>query len=327
MVTVNIAMMDSPLDVPDLTRRSIDLDVTPLGDGSVLRLPVNVIAGRGDRPRLVVVAGIHGDEHDGIHALLELWEEIEPKDLVGRLVLVPSANPPAFAASSRRSPLDNLDLNRIFPGQAEGQPSQQIAHCLFENVLKHADFVFSMHGWTTYGAVLPYVEFNHLETSTARASFAAAAAAGFKIIRISNWSPGLMTRIVNEAGIPGMEAEIGGMGMTTSENRALYKLHARRLMAHLGMLKEPKDPVEPPRIVEHLDITSPVGGAVRLKVQVGSEVSRGESLATIQDFHCRVLHEVVAPTAGLVGMARVCGSVQPGDLLFRMFSDVPNPLE
>jgi predicted deacylase len=330
MATAKIATRKDPLDVPDLTRRAIDLDVILLGDGSVLRVPINIVAGKGHHPCLVAVAGIHGDEYDGIHALLELWDELEATDLVGRLVMVPSANPPAFAGSRRCSPLDNLDLNRIFPGKVSGLPSEQTAHFLFESVVKRANFVFSMHGWTAYGSVVPYVEFNHIEASTARASFDAAAAAGFKIIRISNWPPGLMTRVANEAGIPGIEAEIGGKGITTAENRALYKCYLRRLMAHLGMLRTPADrgvpPPEPPRIVEHFDITSPIGGVVSLETHIDTEVRGGQRLATIKDFHCRVLHEVIAPAPGLVGMARVCGSVQPGELMFRIFRDVTNPL-
>jgi predicted deacylase len=328
-MATEISTRKDPLDVPDLTRRAIDLDVTLLGDGSVLRVPINIVAGKGDHPCLVAVAGIHGDEYDGIHALLELWDELEATDLVGRLVMVPSANPPAVAASRRCSPLDNIDLNRIFPGKASGLPSEQTAHYLFESVVKHADFVFSMHGWTAYGAVVPYVEFNHGEASTARVSFDAAAAAGFKIIRVSNWPAGLMTRVANEAGIPGIEAEIGGMGITTAENRKLYKCYLRRLMAHLGMSEMRADhrvPPATPRIVEHFDITSPIGGAMYLETQIDTEVRGGQKLATIKDFHCRVLHEVIAPRPGLVGMARVCGLVQPGELMFRIFRDVPNPL-
>jgi predicted deacylase len=48
-------------------------------------------------------------------ALLELWDEIEPSDVAGRLVLVPAANPSAFRAGERRNPEDPLDMNRIFP--------------------------------------------------------------------------------------------------------------------------------------------------------------------------------------------------------------------
>src|SRR4029077_10965541 len=162
------------------------------------------VVGRADGPCLVIVAGIHGDESEGVLALMELWSELDPASFTGCVVLGPVANPPAFAAHRRTSPLDGLDLNRIFPGKADGSPSERLAHRLFNSVLRHSDFLFSFHSWYSAGVVLPYVEFKQ-NIATARASLEAAKASGFDLIRISEWSPGLMTRVVNEAGIPGME--------------------------------------------------------------------------------------------------------------------------
>lgn len=318
----------NPSEVPDGTRKGFSLHVARLGDGSVLRVAVNVVAGKGPKPCLALVAGIHGDEYDGILALAELWEELDPKDVTGRIVMVPCANPTAFAAGQRKSPLDGLDLNRTFPGKPRGQPSEQLAYCLFHDVLKQSDFVFSMHGWTNYGDVVPYVEFKHDNPSTARASFDAAAASGFDIIRIGSWSPGVMTREASVAGIPGMESEVGGMGMSSAENRARYKGYVRKLMVHLGMLKAPakKAKAVKPRVVEHMDLFSPVGGVVRLRVKVGEDVTRGTVLATVHNFHGDSRHEIIAPDAGMIAMTRVAGSAQPGDMMFRLFRDVKNPL-
>lgn len=306
--------------LPEGSRRSFNLEVVALGDGTKLALPVNVLQGARGGPCLAAVAGIHGDEADGIMALLELWEELAPETLAGRLVMVPVANPPAFIAGRRRSPLDDLDLNRIFPGRSEGLPSEQLAYRLFTEVLLAADFVISLHGWYATGTVLPYVEFNHT-AGTAAASYRAAAAAGFDLIRISNWSPGLMTRVANEAGIPGIETEIGGMGTSRAENRRRYKGHLMGLMQHLGMLAgEP--PLNPaPRLVEHFDVFAPVGGLLRLSVDLGTMVEKGGRLATLHDLHGAPVHEVLAPDSGVVGACWTFVSAQPGTLLFRMFRD------
>ena len=318
----------NPAEVPDKSRKGFSLHVARLGDGSILRVAVNVVAGEGPRPCLALVAGIHGDEYDGILTLTELWEELDPQEITGRVAIVPCANPTAFAAGQRKSPLDGLDLNRTFPGKPRGQPSEQLAYCLFHDVLKQADFVFSMHGWTAYGDVVPYVEFKHDNPATARASFDAAAASGFDIVRIGSWSPGVMTREASVAGIPGMESEVGGMGMTSAANRERYKAYVRRLMAHLGMIKAPAAAPQPvkPRVVEHMDIFSPVGGVVRLRVRLGEDVTRGTVLATVHNFHGESRHEIIAPDSGMIAMTRVAGSVQPGDMMFRMFRDVANPL-
>ena len=127
-------------------RRS-QLQVTRIADGSRLEVPMIVLAGMQSRPRLVCVAGIHGDEPEGMRALMELADELDPTKLKGELVLIPVANPSAFGAGSRVSPLDGLDLNRIFPGRANGSASERLAHALFEQVLSKADFVFALHSW------------------------------------------------------------------------------------------------------------------------------------------------------------------------------------
>src|SRR5438094_500240 len=111
--------MSSDFDLTKIierSRRTYDLEIVGLGDGSTLRVPVNVLFGAKSGPCLVLVAGIHGDEAEGILALAELWEELDVAAISGRVVIVPVANPSAFAAGRRCSPLDDLDLNRIFPG-------------------------------------------------------------------------------------------------------------------------------------------------------------------------------------------------------------------
>jgi predicted deacylase len=240
---------------------------------------------------------------------------------------VPVANPSAFAACLRCSPLDDLDLNRIFPGNRDGRPSERLAHRLFHDVLRHADFVFSLHSWYTTGTVLPYVEFNH-RGPTARASLDAATASGFELIRISNWSPGLMTAAVNAAGIAGIEAEIGGAGISVAENRARYKNHVRALMVHLRMFADVAStgklgPASARRrIVDHVDLFASAGGILRVNTTLGAEVSAGEKLAVIQDFHHGDAGTILAPAAGLIGAIRGAASVQPGDHIFRLFRDL-----
>ncbi len=307
--------------IKDETKRAFSLSIAALADGSSVRLPVNVVAGRGDRPRLAVVAGIHGDEGEGIAALMELWKDISPIDLRGRLVIVPVANPTAFAADSRCSPLDGLDLNRIFPGRADGAASEKVAFRLFEEVLSKVDFVFSMHSWSKNGEVIPYVEFDHQNSRTAKASFDAAVAAGFEIVRLSWWSPGLMTRVVNESGIPGLEAEIGGLGITTRENRGRYRRHANAIMGHLGMSAATTSARTGPRIVKHVDVFAPSGGLLTIRAEIGDDVTEGDVIARVEDSCGSVIADIHAASTGFVGAARKCASVQPGDLIFRLFSD------
>ena len=300
------------------------LQVTRIADGSRLEVPMIVLAGMQSRPRLVCVAGIHGDEPEGMRALMELADELDPTKLKGELVLIPVANPSAFGAGSRVSPLDGLDLNRIFPGRANGSASERLAHALFEQVLSKADFVFALHSWYSSGEVLPYVEYGHAIAGTARASLAAARAAGFDLIRVSNWSPGLMTRMVNEAGIPAIESEIGGLGMATRQGTARTKASVRAVMAHLGMIEDEVAPWHG-RIVDQFEVMSPCGGFLEVAASLGTELKEGEEFGFIRALDGSILERITLARPGLLAAVRRAARVQPGELLARLFTNHEGP--
>ena len=115
------------IDVADLPaghHETLLLAAVRLGDGSTLQVPVRVAAGRKPGPTLAVVAGVHGDEPDGMAALLNLWDGDCPvSDLTGTLILVAVANPMAFGAPQRRSPIDGGRTSTAsFPATLLEQP-------------------------------------------------------------------------------------------------------------------------------------------------------------------------------------------------------------
>lgn len=86
----------------------------------------HVLEGTRAGPTALVQAGIHGDEIAGVHALEELLEEGLAPD-AGRLIIVPVMNPAAYRARTRTAP-GGLDLNRVFPGDAEApEPERRLA--------------------------------------------------------------------------------------------------------------------------------------------------------------------------------------------------------
>ena len=101
----------------------------------------------GDSPCATILAGVHGDEGPwGSLAIRYLLKDIDKNALLGSLKVVPVANPLAMDADSRVSPIDNLDLNRVFPGDLNGSHTQQIAATLVEHALNCSDYVYDLHG-------------------------------------------------------------------------------------------------------------------------------------------------------------------------------------
>src|SRR5438445_12118475 len=109
------------------SRRRRRFDVTTMPDGSTLSIPLNVITGTRRHPRLLAVAGHHGDEQEGTAALISLWERLQPSSMYGSVVMVPVLNPPAFQALRRTNHEDGLDINRIFPGRPNGNVAERLA--------------------------------------------------------------------------------------------------------------------------------------------------------------------------------------------------------
>jgi|SRR5579872_960028 len=305
----------------ECSRHELSLSVANFTAGQALEIPVNIIAGRGAKPVFTCIAGIHGDEAEGVLALLDLWNAIDPDQLAGRIILVPVANPPAFAAGRRLSPVDHADLNRSFPGRDDGGPSQRLARELFRSVVAPADLVFTLHSWYSCGIAESFVECPSPNTDAGRFALRAARETGFQTIRITDWPEGLLGRVAVAEGIPAIEGEIGGLGRSLLENRQDYCRHIGRLLGFLQMYawNESQQQQQQQQICSAQHVIAEQSGILRLKVGLGAIVSAGEDLAVIFDYHGRHVSDVVAPIAGRVGAHRTHVSVQQGDNLFTIF--------
>ena len=107
-------------------------------------MPVIVIA-NGTGPTALLIAGNHGDEFEGQIALAKLARDLAPDRVHGRVIILPAANLPAAEAGNRNSPLDSGNLNREFPGDPDGGPTQMIAHFIESVLLPMADYAVDLH--------------------------------------------------------------------------------------------------------------------------------------------------------------------------------------
>ena len=110
-----------------------------------IELPVIMVRGSKAGPTLAVTAGIHGDEYEGVRTIFDVVEQLDPVSMSGDLLCVPVANPPAFWAVSRCSPLDGANLARVFPGKSDGAITEAIAHAIDCEILARADFFLDLH--------------------------------------------------------------------------------------------------------------------------------------------------------------------------------------
>jgi predicted deacylase len=113
-----------------------------------LPIPIASIK-RGKGPVVIVSAGTHGDEYEGQIIVSRMIREIEAEMVSGQLILLPMANAPAAEAGMRTSPLDDGNLNRLYPGDPTGTPTQIIAHYIEHELLARADYMIDLHSGGT----------------------------------------------------------------------------------------------------------------------------------------------------------------------------------
>src|SRR5215510_3700862 len=131
--------MPAPLTVGSVTAEPGKLvsgwiDV-PDGVDPGTRIPVTIANGAAPGPVLALVGGTHGSEYTSILALQRLRRELEPTRMRGAAILVHMANPPAFYGRRVYYGPDGKNLNRVYPGKADGTVSERMAHAITREVI------------------------------------------------------------------------------------------------------------------------------------------------------------------------------------------------
>lgn len=271
-------------------------------DGRPYRLPTWLINGSAEGPTLVVTAGVHGAEYASVAAALELGRSLDPKDLRGQVIVVPVINPPSFRARSIYvSPLDSKNLNRVFPGDALGSASEQIADWVFSHVIRQADYYVDLHGGDLIEALIPFtICFRSGNDRVDQLSLEMAQVFGISYL-VRSETPGSTFCAAARAGIPAILSEAGGQGIWTPEDVALHTDGLNRLMRHLAMLPGGAPEPLPSTLLERfLWLRSEHEAFWYPGVAVGEEVTAGQELGRITDYEGRVLQQALSPADGRV---------------------------
>ncbi|MEL7197067.1 MAG: M14 family metallopeptidase [Pseudomonadota bacterium] len=128
------------------SRQDIKLEVLASDNEPGTFIPITILHGAEDGPVLATVSGVHGYEFAPIIAADRLADEVDPGALSGTLIIVRVANVPAFEERSPYvNPVDRKNLNRSFPGSAQGTLTERSADVLSREVVARADFLMDIH--------------------------------------------------------------------------------------------------------------------------------------------------------------------------------------
>lgn len=284
--------------------------------GGDAQLPCTILNGRLPGKTVLMTAGIHAMEAPGIQALIDLAQEIEPSQMAGTLVLVPIANPTAFRALMPWNvPEDGQNLNRMFPGDAEGTLSQRIAYTITNDLQSIADFYVDLHSGDLHESLTPYVYYPSATTEEVADDSCRAAMVLDVPYRVRSTAK---TGAYNSAavrGVPSLLIERGGCGLWSTEEVAAYKQDLYCLLAHLGVLKESK-PAENTKQTELTRAFYPTAGVDGLwypSVEAGDWVTKGQKLGEIRDCFGTLLEAFLAEESGVVLYRTASLSIRKGD--------------
>ena len=299
-----------------------------LGGEHVAVLPVVIVNGAEPGPRIAVTAGIHGAEYVSIAALREVVLGLDPAEVHGSIVAVLTANPTAFAARSIYvNPVDGLNLNRQFPGDPAGRPTQRLATWLVEHVIAGSDVFVDMHCGDMNEALVSFTGIEDTGNASVDArSRAFAEAYGLRYLLIGP-SPGTTTTAAAGLGIPAVLAEVGGQGRWPTEDVALHAAGFRRLLRAVGLIaKAPAEPCYATRVLPHEAwMRATTTGYWHPLVDVGEAVAAGKIVGEVQDAFGAVLERPVAPITGIVIFLVTSLAMTAGDPLLALAGEAQNP--
>ncbi len=253
--------------------------------GSVM-IPITVIH-NGEGPVALFTGANHGDEYEGPLALTHLAQTLRAEQVQGTVILVPFMNYPAFLAGTRVSPLDQVNMNRAFPGAPDGTPTQKIADYFQRTLLPLADVVLDFHSGGKTLDFLPFAA-NHLladrelegRCRAARDAFNAP----FSIEMREIDALGMYDEAAEGLGKTLVSTELGGRGTATPETVTIARKGARNVLIHAGILDGQLE-VGPTRFLTQPDDAcfhfAPEPGLIEFAVTLGQTVQAGDVLALI----------------------------------------------
>ncbi|NIZ14739.1 N(2)-acetyl-L-2,4-diaminobutanoate deacetylase DoeB [Phaeobacter sp. HF9A] len=253
--------------------------------GSVM-IPITVIQNGVGKTALLTGAN-HGDEYEGPVALQELAHNTRAEDVSGRLIIVPYFNYPAFRAGTRTSPIDRGNLNRAFPGRADGGVTEKIADYFQTTLLPLADVAVDFHSGGKTLDFVPFAAAHILEDKELQAACYGAMQAfnaPYSVQLLEIDSQGMYDTAVEEMGKVLVTTELGGGGSGSARSNAIAKKGLRNVLIHFGILSGEMQ-IEPSVTIGMPDgdcfLFAGGEGLLEIMVDRGGPVAEGDVIARV----------------------------------------------
>ena len=312
----NLVIFDTPINIG---KTVVNFEIAKLHTRTPLSIPIIIERAKETGPTVLITAGIHGDEVNGVEIVRQIISKGYNKPEKGMIICIPIVNVFGFLNQERKFP-DGRDLNRSFPGSAKGSLASRFAHFIMEEIVPHADYILDFHTGGASRFNFSQIRYNPndaeceklakvfgtkfiLRSSTRDHSFRdIASTLGKKVLMFEGGKSMHLDRIVTKSGIDGVL-------------RVLNKLEVRDFSR---LIDSKNDSGEPIIITSSSWVRAKYSGMFRSDRANGSYVEKGTRIGTITDPFGEFERIVRAPWDGYIICVNHNPIVNQGDALIHL---------
>jgi uncharacterized protein len=295
----------------------VSFNVAKLHTQNTIDVPVIIERSKKPGPTILITAGIHGDEVNGVEIVRQIIAKGINKPKKGTIICIPVINVFGFIHMDREFP-DGRDLNRVFPGGKGGSLASRVAHKLMTEIVPHADLILDFHtgGSDRFNAAQIRIVKNEVVLDELAQVF------GAPFIFYSKNLNKSFRNSCYKQGIPMLLFE-GGKSFNIDRTVTNTGVNGtKRVLNHLEMLNGKFKVTKPKKncikIAESKWIRASHSGMFKSTVTVNSEVKKGDVLGHITDPYGSFNHFVKAPNNGYIFNVNESPIIYQGDAIFHI---------
>lgn len=297
--------------------KEVAFNLAKLHTRTPVDVPIIIERSKKPGPTILLTAGIHGDEINGVEIVRQIIAKGINKPRIGTIICIPVLNVFGFINMEREFP-DGRDLNRVFPGSKSGSLASRVAYSLVSEIVPHADFIMDFHtgGAMRFNAPQIRIAEGNEDIDIAAEIFGAPFVVYSKNLNKSfrNTCKRLKKPILLFEG--GKSFHIDNAVTNTGVNGA------KRILNHYGMLQKKFKVSEPKKecifIKDSRWIRANYSGMFKASIAINSKVKKGDAIGNITDPYGKFNHFVKASNAGYIINVNESPIVYQGDALFHI---------
>jgi predicted deacylase len=309
---MSIAINDTSINRGE--KKKGNIEVGSFFDGTKISIPFFVINGRLPGKVLLVTSGHSGLSFSAIEAARRL-SNLNPEDISGTIIIAPIINVPGFITKTE----NYSDILSAFPGKENGNLVQRSAHLITKHLISKSELYIHLTNTPLGTARANQVVIYPCSDDLLEKEIELATSFGTPFIsdshnKLTSRLDGRPMTIACSMGIPGIMPNFGEGGYVN--NFTINDLYngVINVLKHYKMKSgKPYKPEGYSSWDRHVLPISTSGGFIRLLVNLGDFVKKGQLIAEITDEFNILKEKIISPEDGLITIVPTCPTVNFGE--------------